>query len=174
MKKLFRIVVVVSMALAVLACAGCGKEEPAAPNPDQQPESKAEIAGEQKTWGSFQIFVPDGMTLTGGSLIDIEDPDSLWIQPEEFSLECFQITKTEKDTVDKEIKAAKGEYETSEIGKFSAGKMSWTGISYMSGNQPVQILKGVNGGDCVEVILTGYEYNSDMAMAVLEGIQILQ
>ena len=174
MKKLFRIIVIVSIVMAILATAGCGKEETPETDPEQQPESHAEILGEQKTWGSFQVFVPDGMTLTGGSLIDIEDPDSLWIQPAEFSLECFQITKTDKDTVEKDIKDAKAAYNTSDIKKFSAGELSWTGISYMSGDQSVQILKGVSGNVCVEVKITGYEYDSDMAMAVLNGIHVLQ
>lgn len=173
MKKLFRIAIVVSVLMAILAVAGCGKkEEDPGTDPDPQ-ETKVEILGANKVWGSFQVFVPNGMILTGGSLIDIEDPDSLWIQPKESGLDCFQITKMDKDAVDKDIKAAKEAYETSDISKFSTDEISWTGISYLSGDKKVQILKGICPGGCLEVIITGFEYNSDTAMAILEGIQIL-
>lgn len=172
MKKIFRIAAVASILMVILITMGCGKKE----NPETdpvQPESHEEILGTEKLWGSFRIFVPEGMTLTGGSLTDIEDPNSLWIQPKEFGLDCFQITKKDKDLVGKDIKAAKEAYDTTDISSFSAGQMSWTGISYVSGEKLIQVLKGVNGGYCVEVIITGYEYNSDLAMSILKGIQIV-
>ncbi len=173
MKKLFRIVIIVSVAMAVLAAAGCGNKGNSETEPEQ-PESEVEISGEQKNWGAFQVFIPEGMTLTGGSLIDIEDPNSLWIQPEEFSLDCLQITKTDEASAEKDIKEAKEAYDTSDISKFSAGEFSWTGVSYVSGDRLVQILMGVSGGICVEVKITGYEYDSDMVKSILEGIHILQ
>ena len=59
MKKIIAVLMVLMLTLSLCAC------------------GSSSLKGEEQTWGNISVFVPEGWNLTGGDLLDENDPDKL-------------------------------------------------------------------------------------------------
>lgn len=167
-KKLIALILAALAAFAMLAACGGGE--------GGGEGGGAAVKGETQTWGNLTVFVPEGYALTGGSLLNKEDPDALQIYLETSPLHAFTVSVTDDEeeadgslTATKEMNDANGaEGDVT----FTAGGVTWTGYAYKYGNDDCFIAYGEVSGKWV-LVSGGYSaYNSDEATAVLESIKV--
>lgn len=181
--------------IAVSLCfAGCDKKDDSsgeaggatgeAANAVQTTEAPAaKLTGTTESWGVYaEVFVPEGMKLTGGSQLDKEDPNGMWIQKSDNAMNYYLFGISTEEQCQKDVAATK-EYnkdneKVSEMKDVSiqAGAYTWTGVSYMyetySGPSPVVQMYAVIEDKAVNVRIAGFAYDSDITKAILESIKL--
>lgn len=177
--------------LAISLCfAACDKKDDSAgttggaANAVQTTETPAaKLSGTTDSWGVYaEVFVPDGMKLTGGSQLDKEDPNSMWVQKSDNAMNYYLFGISTEEQCQKDVAATK-EYnkdsdKVSELKDVSiqTGAYTWTGVSYMyesySGPSPVVQMYAVIGDKAVNVRIAGFAYDSDMTKAILESVKL--
>ncbi len=143
----------------------------------------AKLTGTTDSWGVYaEVFVPDGMKLTGGSQLDKEDPNGMWIQKSDNAMNYYLFGISTEEQCQKDVAATK-EYnkdaeKVTELQDVSIkiGAYEWTGVSYMyetyTGPSPVVQMYAVIGDKAVNVRMAGFAYDSDMTKAILESIKL--
>ena len=168
MKKLISILLAIAMLAALCACGSGGNGSEA------EPEA---VKGETQEWGNLSVFVPEGNSLVGGSLIDAEDPDSAWILLDSDNTHYYLI-----GVVAGQEDAEDGIIATKEINEVNggagdvtveAGGVSWTGYAYISSGIDCFMLCGQVAGGWVTVTSAYHTYNSAETIAILESIKVL-
>jgi hypothetical protein len=177
--------------LALSLCLmGCDKKDDVTENPGsagnavQTTEAPAaKLTGTTESWGAYaEVFVPDGMKLTGGSQIDKEDQNSMWVQKSDNALNYFLFVISTEEQCQKDVAATK-EYnkdsdKVTEMKDVSVqtGAYTWTGVSYLyetySGPSPVVQMYAVIGDKAVNVRMAGFAYDSDVTKAILESLKL--
>lgn len=164
MKKILALALCLVMVLGLTAC-----------NSGVQPTSKVEpVEGKNapQTYGNLTVFVPDSMTLSGGSASDPSDLNVLWLAPKDGAAKFFQVSiladaETAKANVDR-LKETNANAEDVEVMTF--GERDWTGITYQAENNPCFDLYSDNGETVVEVLCYGYGMTDAETGAILESI----
>ena len=182
---------ILAAVLALSLClAGCDKKDDVTENPGsagnaaQTTEAPAaKLTGTTESWGAYaEVFVPDGMKLTGGSQIDKEDQNSMWVQKSDNALNYFLFAISTEEQCQKDVAATK-EYNkdsesVSEMQDVSIkiGAYEWAGVSYLyetySGPSPVVQMYAVIGDRAVNVRMAGFAYDSDVTKAILESLKL--
>ena len=166
MKKMLSIVLAFTMLAALCAC-GSGGESGGGGGAES-------VKGSTQEWGNLSLFVPDGYSLIGGSLIDAEDPDSAWILLDSDNTHYFLIVIVEdkEDAVGslemtKEANEANGG--AGDV-TMNAGGAAWTGYAYKYNSTDCFELYAEVNGKWVTVSGAFNAYNSDVTLAVLGGL----
>ncbi len=188
MRKLAWITALVLM--LSICMVGCGKKDDSSNdagstgNAGQTTEAPtAKPTGTTESWGVYsEVFVPDGMKLTGGSQIDKEDQNSMWVLKNDNAMNYFLFVISTEEQCQKDIASTK-EYnkdsdKVSEMKDVSVqtGAYTWTGVSYLyetySGPSPVVQMYTVIGDKAVNVRMAGFAYDSDITKAIMESIKL--
>ncbi|MBR5942957.1 MAG: hypothetical protein IKZ81_06385 [Clostridia bacterium] len=167
-KKIIALILAALAAFALLAACGNGE--------GGGEEGGASVKGETQSWGNLTVLVPEGYALTGGSLLDADDPDSLQVYLESSPLHAFTVSVVgNKDdavaSVDttKEINAVNGGAGDVSV---TAGGVTWNGYAYKYGSVDCFVLYGEVGGKWVLVSGGYHAYDSEEAVAVLGSITV--
>ena len=137
------------------------------------PAAAEAVKGSVQTWGNISIFVPEGMTLSGGSLIDPEDPDSLWIQLDENQMHYFLVNIVDEETAVSSVDATKEMNDGAADVSVTIGSITWKGAAYKYAGMTdcFQMWASVNGKIAL-VQAAWYAYDGAEAKAVLESIKL--
>lgn len=131
--------------------------------------------GTTGNWGNYEeIFIPDGMKLTGGSQIDKEDPNSVWVQPEN-SMNYFLFGVSTEEQCQKDVESTKTFNKDSNPQDVTVktGDYDWKGVAYKyNGTSDVAQLYAKIGDKVVMVRIGGYAYDSDTSKAILGSIKL--
>ena len=173
-----------------LSLNGCDKKDDVSDNPSgagsivQTTEAPAaKLTGTTGSWGVYaEVFVPDGMKLTGGSNIDKEDQNSMWIQKNDNALNYYLFTISTEEQCKKDVATTKeynqGLENVSEMKDVSIkiGEYEWVGVTYLyqtySGPSDVVQMYAVIGEKAVNVRMGGFSYDSEITKAILESIKL--
>ncbi len=188
MKKYLKIIaLVLSLAMVIGIFAACSSKEPAkvddnktteqpSNNKTDEPKGedpKQEVKGEEKTWGNITVFIPEGMQLTGGSLIDKESKNDLSIQLTENLSHYYNVSIVEEETAINSVAGTKEINEGASDVSFTAGENTWTGVAYKyaSTTDCFQVYSTINGK--VVLITAGWNaYDSAETNAILASIKV--
>ena len=174
---------VLVFALGLAICfAGCGdkKDDPSASGGGEQTTTEAvtETAkGTTESWGVYsEIFVPDGMKLTGGSQIDKEDQNTVWVQDSRNQLNYYVFgISTSEDQCKKDVESTREFNKDSDPQDISIryGDNEWKGVTYKyNGTTDVVQMYSVIGGKAVTVRIGGYAYDAASTKQILESLKI--
>lgn len=170
MKKLA--VALICVFVMIFCLGGCGGSGTAA----QGTEAKIEMPGTTESWGIYEeIFVPDGMKLTGGSLTDPEDQSSVWIQNGDNAMEYYLFVVSTEEQSKKDVAATKEYNKDSDPQDvtLTTGDYAWTGVAYKYGGETdVAQLYASIGGTVINVRMGGYAYDADSTKAILGSIKL--
>lgn len=165
MKK-FLSILLACLTLAALCACGSG---------DGSGDAEA-IRGETQEWGKLSLFVPDGNSLVGGSLIDAEDPYSAWILLDSDNMHYYLVGVVDgRETAEANLAA------TQKVNDVNGGEgavtievngVTWTGYSYKYNGADCFQLFGDVGGKWVTVSAAYHAYDSAETKAVLESIKV--
>lgn len=165
--KLIAFALVISV--AVLAFASCGGDKPA--GGDTETEADKGPAGETQTWGNITIFVPDGMELKGGNILNENDPDVVNIHEKENEMHYYLVTLgDDEEDASSSIEATKEYNEGAEDITLDIGGVKWTGVKYDFMGPVFQVYGTVNE-QIVMVQCYGFESDSATTSAVLQSIK---
>lgn len=166
-----------------LGFAGCGDSK--SDNTGGAPAAATEVQTEAQTeapkgttgnWGTYaEIFIPDGMKLTGGSQIDKEDPNSLWVQKAEASMDYYTFGITTEEQAQKDVESTKNFNQESnpQDVTLKTGDYEWKGVAYKyGGTTDVAQLYAKIGDKVVMVRIGGFAYDSDSSKAILGSIKL--
>ena len=189
MKKLLSLLLALMLMLALCACGGQAEPQEAETAETTEPAETAEteepagepaeaetaaegldvpdVAGAEETWGNISVLVPDGMVLNGGSLIDKEDPNTLWVQDPDSMTPYFLISLYSEENAASSIETTKELNDGQDITPFALNGVEWTGVDYDSGGLPCFQVMG--GGFLVSG--AGYGLDDDAALAVLASLE---
>ncbi len=182
---------IVAGILALCLCLnGCEKKDDVSENPGgagslvQTTEAPtAKLTGTTGSWGVYaEVFVPDGMKLIGGSNIDKEDQNSMWIQQSDNALYYYLFAISTEEQCQKDVAATKeynqGLEKVSEMKDVSIkiGEYEWVGVTYLyqtySGPSDVVQMYAVIGEKAVNVRMAGFSYDSEITKAILGSIKL--
>lgn len=168
-KKIIALILAALAAFVMLAACGGGNEGGGG-------GGNAAVKGSTQEWGNLSLFIPDGYSLIGGSLIDAEDPDSAWILLDSDNTHYFLIGVVDgksdaEDSLDmtKEMNEANGGAGDVTL---NAGGVSWTGYAYKYNSTDCFELYAEVGGKWVTVSSAYHAYDSDLTLAVLGGLTV--
>ncbi len=156
------------VSVAVFAFASCGGKTEGGDT-----ESTADNApkGETQTWGNITIFVPDGMELKGGNILNENDPDVVNIHEKENEMHYYLVTLgDDEEDASSSIEATKEYNEGAEDITLDIGGVKWTGVKYDFMGPVFQVYGTVNG-QIVMVQCYGFESDSATTSAVLQSIK---
>ena len=164
MKKILSILLACLTLAALCACgSGNGGEADAVP-------------GETQEWGKLSVFVPDGSSLVGGSLIDAEDPYSAWILLDSDNMHYYLIGVADGRETAAANLAATQEVNEANGGEgaftIEAGGVTWTGYAYKYSGADCFQLYGDVGGKWVTVSAAYHAYDSAETKAILGSIKV--
>lgn len=155
MKKIIAVLMVLTLMLSLCACDGSSAPK-----------------GEEKTWGNITVFVPDGWTLTEGSLIDEQDPDSLSLKdPDAGLLSYVNVLVDDEESIDANISATKEYNEGAEDATVKAGDKEWTGVTYESMSYKCGYLKTIAGDKVIAAYYCGYDTSDAALLVILESLR---
>ena len=165
---------ILALALFVSVFVGCGGNSgTASGSADSGSQAAADtVKGETVTWGNITALVPEGMTYTGGSVIDKKDPDVLNIAKKDNATNYFLITVNDdldeaKDGVTATKEANDGAKDTT----FEAGA-KWTGVTYDFSGMAVNHVYAQVGDKVVVIQSYGFAPDDDTTKAVLGSIKV--
>lgn len=154
MKKIKNIILSVLL-VTVLVCslAACGNDSDS-------------VKGKTMTWGNMTVFVPDGMTLTGGSITDSSDPNTLWLKVDNKPTNYFLISVREEESAKLDIESTKEFNGGDDITAYSVKGTEWNGVTYDYNGEPCVQMYG-NG---FEIMSFGFAYDSDVTAAIAASL----
>ena len=189
MKKLLSLLLVLMLLLALCACGGQAEtqeaepaetaepagtaeseepaEEPSGAESDAEGLSVPEVAGDEEAWGNISVLVPEGMVLNGGSLIDKEDPNTLWVQAPGSMTPYFLISLYSEENAAGSIQTTKEMNGALDLDPFTLNGTEWTGVDYDSSGLPCFQVMG--GGFLVSS--AGYAADDPVTLAVLASLK---
>lgn len=160
MKKMLSILLACAMLAALCACGGEAETVP----------------GETQEWGKLSLFVPEGNSLIGGSLIDAEDPYSAWILLDSDNMHYYLVSVVDgRETAENDLAATQA---ANDVGggegavTIEAGGVAWTGYAYKYNGADCFQLFGDVDGKWVTVSAAYHAYDSAEVKAVLESIKV--
>lgn len=129
-----------------------------------------EIAGKQETWGNLTVFVPEDMYLTGGSVTEPEDPDTLWIQENNDQFKYFIVSVVDAEQLEGDIKMSVeiNDGETPE--PFELNGTTWHGMTYTFNEKPGFQVGAEIDGVTYEVSSFSYALDDAHTTAILKSI----
>lgn len=134
--------------------------------------SQAANTADGETWGNITVFVPDGMTLTGGNALDAENPDVLTIKKNDNELNYFLITASDdEDSAKSGIESTREFNEGAKDVSVDAGT-TWTGVTYEYFGTPAFHIYGTVDGRVAVIQSFGFAADSDETMSVLGSIKL--
>ena len=172
MKKFIKIsAVVLALLLCVAAFASCGGNGGSSSSGSDKPAADS-VSGKTETWGNTTVLVPDGMTLTGGNVLDKENPDVVNIAKSDNAMNYFLITINDSEDgakmgIDSTKEANKGSKDVS----FEAG-VKWTGVSYEYSGSPAFQAYGEFDGRFAVVQSFGFATDDETTTAILSSLKV--
>lgn len=165
--KIMKKAVALGAALALTVCgmAGCGSAGSAGGSADG-----GDAAGRQETWGNLSVLVPEDMYLTGGSVTDEQDPDSLWLQDAHDQFKYYVVTVVDGEQLETDIKQSVAINEGETKDGFKVGGNSWHGMTYTFNDKPGFQVGAEIGGVTYEVSCYGYDLESDRSQSILASV----
>jgi len=175
-KKNMILICALGMSLGFAAC-GDSKSDNTGSAPAATTEAQTEAPkGTTGNWGNYEeIFIPDGLKLTGGSQIDKEDPDSLWIQKVETSIDYYLFGISTEEQSQKDVESTKSfnkESNPQDV-TLKTGDYEWKGVAYKyNGTMDVSQMYAKIADKVVMVRIGGFAYDSDSTKAILGSIKL--
>ena len=171
MKTLKKALFVLLALTLVLSFAACGGESTSSTG-EAEPADDS-VKGAPQTWGNITVFVPDTMKLSGGSMINKEDPNALSLQLKEneshyvmFSTLSDEDTAVSSVATTKEMNASSNPVDVT----FTAGGVEWKGVAYKYAGMSDCFMVYANVSGTVFVVQGGwYAYDSAEVKAILGG-----
>lgn len=131
------------------------------------------VEGSVQTWGNISVFVPKGMTLSGGSLTNHYDPDALMLQLDENQMHYFLVTVMDREDAEDSVKITKEMNTDAADITVKIGDANWTGVTYkFAGTSDCFELWTPMGEKVALVQAAWYTCDSAEAKAVLESIKL--
>lgn len=131
------------------------------------------VEGSVQTWGNISVFVPNGMTLSGGSLTNHDDPDALMVQLDENQMHYFLVTVMDREDAEDSVKITKEMNSDAKDITMKVGDTTWTGVNYkFAGTSDCFELWALIDGKVALVQAAWYTCDSAEAKAVLESIKL--
>ncbi len=174
-----RSLLLLCMLAAALCLAGCEKDSSDSgsdtPKATATPTVTEAPKGTTESWGIYkEIFVPEGMKLTGGSQIDKEDPNSVWVQQTTNLLNYYLFGVSTEERCEKDVAATKEYNKESnpEDVTLKIGDCEWKGVAYKyQGTTDVAQMYAVIGDKVINVRLAGFAYDSDTSKSILGSLK---
>ena len=124
------------------------------------------------TWGNITVAVPDGMTLTGGNVLDANNPDVLTIKKDDNELNYFLVTAGDDESSAKAgIESTREFNEGAKDVSVDAGT-TWTGVTYDYFDTPAFHIYGKVDGRVAVIQSFGFDVESDVAKSLLSSIKL--
>ena len=125
-----------------------------------------------ETWGNITVAVPDGMTLTGGNVLDANNPDVLTIKKDDNELNYFLVTAGDYESSAKAgIESTREFNEGAKDVSVDAGT-TWTGVTYDYFDTPAFHIYGKVDGRVAVIQSFGFDVESDVAKSLLSSIKL--
>ncbi len=162
MKKTLKVTAFVMALMLVLAAfVSCGGGD------------SASVSGKTENWGNITVLVPDGMKLTGGNILDKNNPDVVNIAKEDKATNYFLITISDsEDNAKSGIESTRGMNKGCEDVSLELDTGKWEGVTYdYSGMKVFQIYGKVDGRIAV-VQSYGFEADSETSKAILNSLKV--
>ena len=162
-----------SSAVRSSAAESSAAQSSAAESSDEKSEaSQAANTADGETWGNITVFVPDGMTLTGGNALDAKNPDVLTIKKNDNELNYFLITASDdEDSAKSGIESTREFNEGAKDVSVDAGT-TWTGVTYEYFGTPAFHIYGTVDGRVAVIQSYGFAADSDETKSVLGSIKL--
>ena len=175
-KKSMVIICVMGMALGFAGC-GDSKNDNTGAAPAVATEAQTEAPkGTTGNWGIYEeIFIPDGMKLTGGSQIDKEDQNCVWVQNIDNALNYYYFVISTEEQSQKDVEATRNYNKESnpQDVTLKTGDYEWKGVTYKyNGTTDVVQMYAKIGDKVVNVRIGGFAYDADSTKAILESIRL--
>ncbi len=154
MKKIIAVLMVLMLTLSLCAC------------------GSSSLKGEEQTWGNISVFVPEGWNLTGGDLLDENDPDKLSLKdPDADSFTYVNVLIDTEENIDNNINATKEMNEGTSDTTVKVGEAEWTGLTYESIGYKCGYLKHVAADKVYAVYFCGYATDDAAFQAILGSLK---
>ena len=170
------------MALFITGC-GDKKDGTTGASSDTQAVStttaEETVKGATESWGVYEeILVPEGMKLTGGTTIDKEDKNAVWVQKSNDAMSYFLFEVSNEEQCKKDVQATK-EYNKDSNPKdvtIKTGDYEWTGVAYKydgySGPMDISQMYAKVGNTVINVRIGGFAYDSDLSKSILASLKV--
>ena len=170
------------MALFITGC-GDKKDGTTGASSDTQAVStttaEETVKGATESWGVYEeILVPEGMKLTGGTTIDKEDKNAVWVQKSNDAMSYFLFEVSNEEQCKKDVEATK-EYNKDSNPKdvtIKTGDYEWTGVAYKydgySGPMDISQMYAKVGNTVINVRIGGFAYDSDLSKSILASLKV--
>lgn len=168
MKKsvLFRTVcIALTVIMAAFMFAACGSGGSGGEN------NAKEVKGETKTWGRYTILVPEKMELSGGNVLDPEDPTVVTVRDTDSVLHYVMCTIFPEESCKSSVEGTK-ESNSGENVTIDINGVTWTGTKYTwSGSDGFSMYAQIDGE---WVLASGFyhAYDSEITRAILGSIKV--
>ena len=141
---------------------------------ESQAEGSKDITGEVKTWGIYQVLIPDGWTLRGGDVFDDNDERLCSVKKSDFSY--FELKCETEDVQQRQYNYNKNTYtlNQADLPATTIAGIEWNGFEY--GNELTKgfELYGSSNGRFLRVSGVGFAFGSAEAKAVLGSIKVTE
>ena len=118
------------------------------------------------------MLVPADMTLKGGSLVDEDDPNTVWLQVTGNEMHYLQINVVDPESVQLSLDTTREFNEGAKDVTITAGA-EWSGVAYVySGSVDCFQMAGTVDGKTVLVGGAWFAYDADVTQAVLSSLKI--
>ena len=164
MKRFMKIISIAVIAMVgVAGLSACGGSE-----------GGSSVSGQEQTWGNIKVFVPDGMTIKGGTAIDSENKDALSLTKADEPMSYINVSVVDAESAASNIQMTKDTNHGSDISDLKAGDTTWSGVTYTFGEKECLQLSATIGDTTFMVMSYGYAHDDEMYTTILGSLSKAQ
>lgn len=154
-----------ALIIALFAFAACGG------NGGGEAEKEA-VKGTEETWGNITLLVPDGMVMTGGNIINEDDPDTVNLKKSDDEMTYIIVRIFDEESAKSSIDMTREINDNCEDLTFEGAGTTWSGVQYDSFGYDIFVVYGELGEKGVMITSCGFKSDSDIIKAVVDSIKL--
>ena len=170
MKKAIKIIsLTLALVIALFAFASCGSSSEGG---EETEKAADEVKGTEGTWGNITLLVPEGMVMTGGNLINEDDPDTVNLKKSDDEMTYIIVRIFDEESAKSSIDMTREINDNCEDLTFEGAGTTWSGVQYDSFGYDIFVVYGELGEKGVMITSCGFKSDSDIIKAVVDSIKL--
>lgn len=173
MKRRNVLALVLCAALLVCGLAACGGNVQNGEGGNGGAQDTPAVKGAEQTFGNITLFVPEEMTLTGGSMINKDDPGALTLKVTGNETHYIMFNTVSEESAKSSIETTKEINAGAADVTLTLGDVTWTGVAYKYQETcDCFQLYATIGEKALQVGGAYFAYDGDVVKAVLESVKL--
>lgn len=130
------------------------------------------VKGDTEKHGYYKVLVPEGYTLSKGTVLDETDPEAFTLEKDGSLFTYFMFGLFDRESARDNIDVTKEVNEGAKSVSVTYNDVTWTGVAYQSFGYDCFSMYADFNGQSVVVSAAGNAYDSDITNAILSSLRV--